>query len=144
MTCTFFGHRVVPDEIEPVLRSVLVGLIVKEGVDRFYVGCEGEFDLMVSRTLQSLSGEYPIDWSVVLARLPQKREALIPSGKTLFPEGIERVPPRFAINYRNEWMIRHSDLLVCYLVRGAASSSAKWCELARKKGKRVIELVPRR
>ena len=28
---------------------------------------------------------------------------------TLLPEGIENVPPRFAISWRNKWMLERSD-----------------------------------
>jgi len=37
MTCTFFGHRTVPKEIEPTLRSTLLDLIENYDVKLFYV-----------------------------------------------------------------------------------------------------------
>ena len=46
MTCTFFGHRYVPQKIEPTLRSTLIDLIENHGVDLFYVGNHGEFSVL--------------------------------------------------------------------------------------------------
>ena len=50
MTCTFFGHRYVPQKIEPTLRSTLIDLIENHGADLFYVGNHGDFDAMVRDT----------------------------------------------------------------------------------------------
>ena len=38
MTCTFFGHRDAPLEIEGILRQVLVALIEARRADTLYVG----------------------------------------------------------------------------------------------------------
>ena len=38
MICTFFGHRDVVENIQPILRSVLKDLIEQNGVTIFYVG----------------------------------------------------------------------------------------------------------
>ena len=67
MTCTFFGHRFVPQKIEPTLRSTLIDLIENHCVELFYVGNHGDFDAMVRRALRELSAEYPIKYHVVLA-----------------------------------------------------------------------------
>ncbi len=58
MTCTFFGHRTVPKEIEPTLRSTLLDLIENYDVKLFYVGNHGGFDAMVRRVLKELSEKY--------------------------------------------------------------------------------------
>ena len=47
LTCTFFGHKDTPKEIEPTLRSTLVDLIENKNVLKFYVGNHGNFDYMV-------------------------------------------------------------------------------------------------
>lgn len=51
LTCTFFGHKDTPKEIEPILRSALVDLIENKNVLKFYVGNNGSFDHMVKRGL---------------------------------------------------------------------------------------------
>lgn len=60
MTCTFFGHRDAPLEIEGILRQVLIALIEARQADTFYVGNQGKFDRMVARVLSGLQLEYPI------------------------------------------------------------------------------------
>ena len=123
--CTFFGHQDAPASVMPRLRSVLVELIQQRGVDQFYVGRQGDFDAMVRRVLVELAEIYPhISYAVVLERLPTQRDAWnpLPCDHTLFPEGLETVPPRFAIHHRNEWMLRHSDFVVTYITRRSASA----------------------
>ncbi len=142
MTCTFFGHRYVPKEIEPTLRSTLIDLIENQGVDLFYVGNHGEFDAMVRRVLRELSVKYPIRYNIVLAYMPEKRGEFDTTdySDAILPEGIETVPKRFAINYRNKWMIEQSDFVVTYVVHDAVSGAAQFKRLAERKGKTVIEL----
>ncbi len=54
LTCTFFGHKDTPKEIDPLLKSVLVELIKNKNVMRFYVGNHGNFDYMVKHCLIEL------------------------------------------------------------------------------------------
>lgn len=142
MTCTFFGHRFVPQKIEPTLWSTLIDLIENHGVDLFYVGNHGDFDAMVRRVLRELSAKYPIRYSVVLAYMPEKKGEFDTAdySNTILPEGIEAVPKRFAINYRNKWMIEQSDIVVTYVVHAAVSGAAQFKKLAERRGKTVIEL----
>ncbi len=73
LTCTFFGHKDTPKEIEPTLRSTLVDLIENKNVLKFYVGNHGSFDHMVKHCLIELKEIYSIDYAVVLAYLPKKK-----------------------------------------------------------------------
>ena len=68
MTCTFFGHRFVPQKIEPTLRSTLIDLIENHGVDLFYVGNHGDFDAMVHRVLRDQLSEQVDDRAIGLRR----------------------------------------------------------------------------
>ena len=128
--CTFFGHRDCPASIRPKLRAVLTELIERRGAVQFYVGRQGAFDAMAHAVLRELSGDYPhISCAVVLERLPGRQEIAGPAAfGTIFPEGLETVPPRFAIDRRNAWMLRQADLVVAYVTRshgGAARFAAQ-------------------
>ena len=114
-TVTFFGHRDTPKEIEPTLRSALIDLIENKNATVFYVGNHGNFDAMVRRQLEDLLKTYPIKYYVVLAYMPGKN--VEPDEHSILPEGIETVPRRFAINYRNKWMLTKSDIVVTYVTR---------------------------
>lgn len=138
MTCTFFGHRDTPKEKEPILKSTLINLIEKKSVDTFYVGNNGSFDKMVYSVLSELSYEYPIKFFIVLSRLPKSETEC--SEYTVLPDGIEAVPPRFAITYRNKWMIEHSDYVIAYVNRPWGGAS-KFTELSQKKKKAVINIA---
>lgn len=139
MTVTFFGHKDTPKEIKPTLRTTLVDLIENHGATEFYVGNNGNFDTMVRRQLEALSQAYPITYSVVLAYLPTKKSDYDDYTNTILPEGIETVHKRFAISWRNKWMIQQSDVVVTCVTR-TYGGAAQFKALAEKQGKTVIEL----
>ena len=141
--CAFFGHRTAPGEIEPALRSAIIDLIESHGVDVFYVGNHGAFDKMVSEVLKELSTQYAIQYYIALAYMPQKRNEfdMPDESNTLLPEGIETVPKRFAIHYRNKWMIGRADFVITYVTNTISSGAAQFKDLALKKKKIVIELA---
>ena len=138
-TATFFGHKDTPKEIEPTLRSTLIDLIESQNITVFYVGNNGNFDSMVRRQLEDLSHTYPITYSVVLAYMPTKKSEYDDFSNTILPEGIEKAPKRFAISYRNKWMVEQSDVVVTYVTHGFGGA-AQFKETAEKQGKKIIEL----
>ena len=113
MICTFFGHRDTPQEIELYLKPILIDLIENKNINTFYVGNQGNFDKIVRKTLHQLKTDYPyINYTIVLAYLSPKIEDFT---NTIFPEGLEQVPPKYAISKRNYWMIQNSDYVICYV-----------------------------
>ena len=110
------------------------------------VGNQGAFDRMVYKALCSLRKIYPhIALNVVLAYIPEKPPEYAPyydMADTCIPEGLERVPKRFAILYRNKWLVSVSQIVVTY-VRCGVGGAAKAEEYARKKGKEILALAPR-
>ena len=121
------------------LRTTLVDLIENHGATEFYVGNNGNFDTMVRRQLENLSQTYPITYNVVLAYLPVKKSEYDDFTNTLLPEGIETTPKRFAISYRNKWMIEQADIVVTYVTH-SFGGAAQFKEMAKRQGKTVIEL----
>ena len=139
--CTFFGHRECPDTIKPKLREVLVDLITNQGVDMFYVGNQGQFDAIVRITLRELQKEYPqVDYTVVLAYMPGERNDFDDYSDTMLPEGIESVHPRYAISWRNDWLLKKADYVVTYITH-SWGGAAQYATKAKKQGKTVIDLV---
>lgn len=141
--CTFFGHHDCPSSIKPKLREVLIDLIENQSVYMFYVGNKGVFDRLVRSVLRELVQEYPqINYSVVLERMPGKQNADYPEdfSDTMLPEGIEEVPPRFAIVWRNKWMLRQSDHVVTYITH-SWGGAAQFAETAERQKKNVINLA---
>jgi hypothetical protein len=139
--CTFFGHRDCPETIKPKLRETLIELIEHNGVDLLYVGNQGAFDAMVRSVLRELALEYShISYAVVLAYMPAKRNEYDDYSDTMLPEGIETVPRRFAISWRNKWMLRQADYVVTYITH-SWGGAAQFAELAERKGKIVVNLA---
>lgn len=139
MVCSFFGHRDCPGFIKSKLFEAIEKQI-KDGTTQFYVGNHGNFDAMVLSCLRRLKHDHAeIHDAVVLAYLPTDPAAYLP-GETVFPEGIEQVPRRFAINFRNRWMIDCADTVICYFFR-SWGGTAKNVGTARKKGAIILNLA---
>lgn len=118
-------------------------LISQHNADSFMVGNQGSFDNMVLKALRELKQAYPhIFYNVVLAYMPaQKQEyELYAPSETFLPEGIETAPKRFAISWRNKWMVRESDIILCYITH-SWGGAAQFVEYAQRQGKKVINLL---
>ena len=138
--CTFFGHRDCSDENKLKLRTILVDLITDRDVNMFYVGNQGQFDAIVRSVLRELKEEYPqINYAVVLAYMPGEQTEYEDYSDTMLLEGIESVHPRYAISWRNNWMLRQSDYVVTYIVR-SWGGAAKYAERAERQQKTVINV----
>ncbi len=139
--CCFFGHRKLYADISSKLKTQIEDIILNNNVQHFYIGNNGAFDMTVIKTLNELSQKYNITYSIVIAYLPTKHENCYPYdiSKTLYPEGIEQTPKRFAISWRNEWMIERSDYVISYIIN-SYGGAYKFTEIAKRKGKQVIYL----
>ena len=140
MVCTFFGHRQIHKDISELIENAVVNIMEKENVDMFYVGNNGVFDKTVLDVLKKLKEKYPyIDYAVVLAYLPKNTDKKEDYIHTIYPEGLEKTPPRFAIVRRNQWMIDRSDYVIAYVK--TIGGAKQFMELAQDKGKTVINLA---
>lgn len=93
-----------------------------------------------NRELQIIKKKYPhIRCSVVLAYYPAEKLQGGAYDETLYPCGIEKIPYRYAISWRNKWMIEHADFLIAY-VTGELGHAAKFLHWATKKGVEVLNL----
>lgn len=139
--CTFFGHRDCPDSIRAKLQEVLVDLITNCEVEMFYVGHQGQFDIIVRGVLRDLKKEYPhINYAVFLAYMPEKHNNYIDYADTMLPEGIEAVHPRYAISWRNNWMLQRSTYVVAYIIHTWGGAS-KYVTKADRQGKIIKRII---
>lgn len=137
MVYTLFGHRDFNTSSNCDLHNYLETL-VKATDNYFLVGNDGAFDHYVQSILKKLKKSYPhIKYSIVLAYLPKPDDIQIED--SLYPEGLENIPLRFAIVNRNKWMIDHSDAVIYFLER-SWGGVATAVEYADKKGKILIPL----
>lgn len=138
-TCTFFGHRNAPSCLNKTLGTIIENLI-NDGVKTFLVGNNGKFDSYVLSNLRRLKIKYPeISYEIVLSKIPATRDLRYDVAETVLPDGIENTLPRFAINKRNLWMIKNSDVVISYVT--STGGAAKFTEIARKSGLKVINIA---
>lgn len=142
--CTFFGHADSPTNIKKEIQKVIEDLILQKGVNTFYVGTNGNFDRMVQSVLIDLKKQYPnLECCTVLAYIPGIKpefDVAYEKLETLYPDGLEKVPKRFAIDWRNKWMVQQSDYVISYVCH-SFGGAAKYMELAKRKKKIVYNLA---
>ena len=138
--CCFFGHKDTPDSVADDLPRAIEHLIIEHGVETFYVGNQGDFDSYTRAALRQLQMKYPhIRYAVVLAYMPGEAGEYEDYSDTMVPEGVEEVHPRYAIDWRNRWMLRQSQYVICY-VHHHWGGAAKYVQTAQRQGKSVINL----
>ena len=140
-SCFFIGHRDAPGSLLPAVRAAAENLILQEGVTDFYVGSRGNFDRLAAAAVQALRQTYPhIRLYRVLAYLPAGRDEL-PEGFTgsVYPEGLESVPQRYAILRTNRAMADACRYLIAFAPH-ETGNARKVAEYAKRKGRRVIEV----
>lgn len=143
MTCALFGHHNASDSITAPLNAMLEYLIETEHIEKFLVGNQGNFDRIAFRVLtQAVIPKYFwVEYRVILAYMPSVRppDPIYHPEETLYPEGLESVPPRFAISHRNRWMVDQSDIVLAYC-RYSTGGTSSIVDYAKKKGKQVMYL----
>jgi hypothetical protein len=139
-SCFFIGHREADERLLPVLHSTIRRLIEEEGVTEFYVGGYGGFDRIAGAAVKQARKQHPeISLMLVLPYHPAERSTETPEGYdgTYYPEGLEKVPRRYAIVRANKIMVDLSDWLICY-VRHGASNSRNLLEYADRRAKKGL------
>ena len=140
MRCIFFGHRDVQETVRHKIKKTILMLLATKQISCFYVGNNGRFDYWVQMVLRELGREgIDVPYFIVLSHIDE-RALSQEQEHTLFPEELATSLARFAINRRNEWLIRHADMAVAY-VMFEASNSQKLLQKAQRKGLSIINLA---
>ena len=138
MTVSFFGHRTLDEQAQTKESlSNCISLLLKDGATCFLLGDYGEFERLCARILQERREQYPqIRLIYVQAYLERTPVSAVLYDEFLYPD-LEKVPKKYAIVRRNEWMIRQSDVVVihCRLSYGGAAAAF---EYAKRKSKRIL------
>ena len=137
--CCFFGHKDTPESVKDDIYAAIEKLIVEYSVDTFYVGNQGCFDFYTRAALRQLQEKYPIHYSVVLAYMPGEKTEYDDFSDTMLPEGIEEVHPKYAISWRNDWLLRESSFVIAYIHHNWGGA-ARYAQKAYRQGKKVINL----
>lgn len=116
--CFLFGHRDAPDAAAPLLDAALEHHYTVLGARVFLVGSRGHFDALAAAALQRLKTRRPdVQLLLLLAYHPEKQTFSLPAGfdGSLFPEGMEKVPPRLAIIRANTAALRQAASVICWV-----------------------------
>jgi len=139
--CAFFGHRDAYTASDSLIESN-VRQLIDRGVSSFWCGGYGKFDAKCAHVVHGLKRDYPeMELVFILPYLTGSR-FYEPDfyDAVLFPEGLEAVPPRFAIARRNQWMVKNSDIIIAW-VDHTWGGAYNTCRIAVKQGKEVINLA---
>ena len=142
MVCIFFGHGNVSGAIKAPLENAILYLIEIKGVKKFYVGNNGNFDFWAQTVLKNITKtRQDVHYRIVLSHIDE--QALCQEQHaTIFPEGLEKALPKYAISKRNHWLIKNSAWVIAYKTN-QISNCHKWVEKAKKAGLEIINLAER-
>ena len=141
--CAFFGHKDSSWLVEHKLEILCEELIINRQINMFYMGNNGNFDIMARRVVRKLKEKYPhINYYVVLAYHPTNRDGLdiAEYADTILPQGIENSPPRYAIAWRNKWIVKQAEYVITNITHNFGGAF-QFAELAKRKGKTVINIA---
>lgn len=139
-SCFFTGHREADERLLPILTATIERLFEEEHVSYFYVGGYGGFDRIAATAVKQVRLHHPeITLMMVLPYHPGERPVETPYGfdGTYYPEGLEKVPRRYAIVRANELMAKQSDWLIAYVRHGQAIPT-RYCSMRRSRGLHVL------
>ena len=151
---SFAGHRdlIITQKIRQKLRKQLIDIISHNDCEYiFYCGALGTFDGLCAETLKDLKKYYE-NYKVIVVT-PYFKENyikelsyLVNSGyydEILYPP-IEHVPPKYAIEKRNQYIIDHSDILISYVERsyGGAYKTLKYAKKRKLPMCAIFNLAP--
>lgn len=71
--------------------------------------------------------------------MPGKQTEYDDYSDTMLPEGIESVHPRYAISWRNNWMLKQSDFVVTYITH-SHGGAVQYARKAVRQRKQIIAL----
>ena len=138
MIVTFCGHSKInqTDGFSRWLDAILPSLI-EGGVTTFYLGGYGAFDGLAAAAVRRQKETYPhIELILVLAYLNRDIDASRYDSTTYPP--LEKVPPRYAIVKRNEWMVCESSVVISGVTH-SWGGAARTLEFAQRKKKVIFQ-----
>ena len=142
----FIGHKEIEHfrQIEEQLREVIGKLLDEKEFVEFYVGRNGDFDIIVASVIKSIQRDVGTYNNCLILVLPypvadyDSYEDYY--DEVLIPHELNNIHYKAAIEKRNEWIIDNSDLLIMHVVR-EEGNSAKCMKKAEKIGRKIINLT---
>lgn len=141
---SMIGHRVIEDSgVEEKLYELFRELLRTKEYVEFYLGRNGDFDILAASMIKRLHKSYRDDNSVMILVLPY----LVKDYEyyedyydgIIIPDELHGVHPKAAITERNRWMVANTDVLIAY-IRNESGGTAACVRMAEQHGRTVIKI----
>jgi len=147
MFITFCGHSHFSKANE--YEQKIITLLLNEVGDKpvvFYLGGYGEFDALAYKCCKKYKETHPMASLIFVTPYITEsydhnhlRDCRDKYDDIFYPE-LEKIPPKFAIVYRNRWMVEKSDLVICGITH-AFGGAYKTYLYAKKKKKKIFNIT---
>lgn len=120
---SFIGHREVNNFsfIEEQVENIVKELINTKEYVEFYVGRNGEFDIMVASVIKRTQRDYGKSNNSLILVIPysiaNQEDMENYYDEVWYPSELHNVHYKSAITKRNEWFVNNSEMLVAYVER---------------------------
>ncbi len=141
---SMIGHRVVEDYgIEEKLYELFWELLRTKEYVEFYLGRNGDFDILAASVIKRLHKNYRDDNSVMILVLPYPVKDYEYYDdyydEIIIPDELHGVHPKAAITERNRWIVANSDMLIAY-IRNKSGGTATCVRMAERLRRTVIKI----
>ena len=147
MIVTFFGHSHFSKAKE--YKQKIIDLLLSEVCDtpvNFYLGGYGDFDTLAYECCKKYKEQHPEASLIFITPYITEeydrnhlRYYRAKYDDIFYPE-LEKIPPKFAIVYRNRWMIEKSDLVICGITHDFGGAYKTYL-YAKKKKKKIFNIT---
>lgn len=142
ITCFMTGNHDAPQEIYPKILTEVKRHIAEFGVEEFFVGAYGSFDRMARQAVDEAKRTYPhVRLTLVMHYLNSRKYESIQRefDGSIYPDGLEGTPKRFAIARGNRIMAEKADFLITYSAN-TAGSTRRLLDFATEKDMKITEI----
>lgn len=141
---SMIGHRVVEDYgIEEKLHELFRELLRTKEYVEFYLGRNGDFDILAASVIKRLQKNYRNDNSALILVLPYPVKDYEYYEKyydeIIIPKELYGTHPKAAITERNRWMVTNTDVLVAY-IRKESGGAASCVHIAEALDREIIKI----
>ena len=141
---SMIGHRVIEDYgVEEKLYELFRELLRTKEYVEFYLGRNGDFDILAASVIKRLQKNYRDDNSMMILVLPypvkdyEYYEDYY--DEIVIPDKLYGVHPTAAITERNRWMVTKTDVLVAY-IRKESGGAASCVHIAEGLNRKIIKI----
>ena len=138
MNVTFCGHSRIDqtNDFSQWLDNILSSLI-EGGASTFYLGGYGDFDNLAAAAVKRQKAIYPHIESVLILPYMNKKFDSSNYDSATYPP-LEKVPLRYAIIKRNQWMISVCDIVISGVIY-SWGGAAKTLDFAKSQKKIIFQ-----